>query len=72
MRATNAELIAELRHLLTHGYAELPHVDRDRALAESRQWRGALWALTKQIEERLCPQPPRPKCSATTEKPCDT
>lgn len=53
-----------MRHLLTHAAKARFHGTRVDAYAPdllglTRDWRNDLWHKFKEIEERMCPQPPK-------------
>lgn len=56
-RPTNPELCASFRALMTEGFHVPVGVDHEKALADTRGWRGELWRAFRDIEERMCPQP---------------
>ncbi|QIG76036.1 hypothetical protein EVC24_015 [Rhizobium phage RHph_I4] len=51
---TNRELSALFQHFLTHGAKEAlgPEI-----LAATKDWRGDLWKVFKEVDDRLCPTP---------------
>lgn len=56
-RATNPELCADFRKLLTEGFRVSDGADRDTTLAVTKPWRGDIWRAFRELENRLCPQP---------------
>ncbi len=65
-RKTNAELVQDMRDLLTDGVfvvdpqTQIPVELPKGFLAKTAPWRRALWRKLNEIEERLCPEPSRP------------
>lgn len=51
-RLTNRELADELDRLLTHGARQELG---EALLAPTKQWRGLIWQVTREIRRRLCP-----------------
>lgn len=54
-RKTNPELIKAVRDKLTHDLRG--RFDED-TLHRTKEWRGELWKLINEAEERMCPRPP--------------
>lgn len=62
----NREVVAEFRALLTEGFYAvtvdgeiLEGEDHTTMLASTKAWRGELWKAFRELENRLCPQPPK-------------
>lgn len=56
-RPTNRELCEAYRALLTTAF-EVESIDPELGLRATKAWRNKLWKKFKEIEARLCPEPP--------------
>lgn len=62
----NREIVAEFRKLLTEGFytvdsdgVVMEDTGHNTMLARTKPWRSEIWKAFRELENRLCPQPPK-------------